>query len=242
MRFRSLDFLVIPAALGALIVACGASSATSTVGSGPLPAGYDQFVSSVTTRVEGSSVVVQTGDVPNHPSPYWGVGNANYETPLAGMSVNPNRISAQTYLFRIPRVPVAASSPADTPMDAIGVALNGVVFFNQYAAMRAPLAGELATFDRFNGHPAPRNNYHYHIEPAFLTAASNSKVLGFILDGYPIYGTKETDRSTPTALDACNGHAHATSEYPGGTYHYHVVAAPPYLVGCFHGAAGTVTN
>ena len=242
MRLKHLDIIVIPAALASVIVACGASSVTSTVASGPMPAGYDQFVASVTARVEGANVVVQTGDLPNHSSPYWGAGNTNYEAPQAGMSVNPNRISAQTYVFRIPRVPVAATSPADTPMDAIGIALNGVVFFNQYAAMRAPLTGELATFDRFNGHPAPRNNYHYHIEPAFLTVASNAKLLGFILDGYPIYGTRETDGSTPAGLDACNGHRHATAEYPGGTYHYHVVAAPPYLVGCFHGVAGTVTN
>ena len=230
--------------LTALSCEAATTAPATTVAARPtnLPAGYSQFASSVWLRIDGNVIVVSTTDVPDHNSPYFGAGNAKYEAPQAGMVQNPNAISAQAYVFRIPITPAVAGTAADTPMDAIGVALNGVVFFNQYAAGRTALGPELISMDRFNGHPAPRNNYHYHIEPAFLTAASNSKLLGFILDGYPIYGTKETDRSTPTALDACNGHTHATSEYPGGTYHYHVVAAPPYLVGCFHGAAGTVTN
>ena len=47
-------------------------------------------------RLSGTTVVITTQDLPDHKSPYWGTGNAMYEAPLAGMSVNPNRISAQT--------------------------------------------------------------------------------------------------------------------------------------------------
>ena len=224
---------------------CGAAAAATTASVtsvGDLPAGYGKFASSVSLRIAGSSVVVSTTDQPNHVSPYWGVGNPMYEAPTAGVAVNPNRISAQNYVFTMPRTPTPAASPADTPMDAIGVALNGVVFFNQYAAGRVPLTGEIVSFDRFNGHPAPRNNYHYHFEPVNLTQVAASALMGFILDGYPIYGPKEADGSTAEGLDACNGHTHATLEYPTGTYHYHAVSAPPYLVGCLHGVAGTVTN
>ena len=207
-----------------------------------LPPGYDKFINGATARVDGDFVVVSTTDVPNHPSPYFGAGNAMYEAPQAGMQVNPNRIAAQSYVFRIPRTPGAAATPSDTPLGAIGVALNGVVFFNQYAAGRTPLGPEIVSFDRYNGHPAQRNEYHYHLEPVFLTASSKSALLGFMLDGLPLYGPLNVDGTTPTGLDACNGHSHATAEYPGGIYHYHVLAAPPYLVGCYKGTPGTVTN
>ena len=243
MRLNDLDSLALPAALATLIVACGAATATSPVSTGPLPAGYDKFIAGTATlRTEGSVVVVQTTDLPNHVSPYWGVGNAKYEAPNPGMAPNPSSIGAQTYVFRIPATPTPASSPVDTPMGAIGVSLNGVVFFNQYAAGRVALGPELVSFDRFNGHPAMRNNYHYHWEPVALTQASQSALIGFILDGYPIYGPKETTGSLASGLDACNGHTHATTEFPGGTSHYHTVTAPPYLAGCFHGVAGIVTN
>ena len=228
------------------MVACGSESATptstGTTTTTPLPAGYDKFTNGVSVRVDGSFVVVSTTDVPNHVSPYFGVGKAGYEAPTAGMMVNPNLISAQSYVFRIPAKPVAAASGADTPMDAIGVSLNGVVFFNQYAAGRTALGPEIVSFDRFNGHPAQRNNYHYHLEPYFLTGASKSALIGFMLDGFPIYGPNEISGGAAAALDSCNGHSHATTEYTAGIYHYHVVPVPPYLVGCFKGTPGTVTN
>jgi hypothetical protein len=243
----------------AAIIACGSGSnsptasttGTSTTGSTTstggsttptLPAGYEKFTGSATVQLSGSTVIINSTDIPNHKSPYFGVGNANYVAPTAGIALNPSHIAAQSYVFHIPASPTPAASPSDTPLDAIGVSLNGVVFFNQYAAGRVPLTTEIVSFDQYNGHPAMQNNYHYHFEPLFLTVSSKSALIGFILDGYPIYGPQETTGLAPTALDACNGHTHATVEYPNGIYHYHVVAAPPYLVGCFHGTPGTVTN
>ena len=216
---------------------------TTTTSSTPsLPAGYEKFTSGTSLQISGNFVVVSTTDIPNHKSPYFGIGNANYVAPTAGIVLNPNKIAAQSYVLRIPIAPAAAAAPGDTPLDAIGIALNGVVFFNQYAAGRTPLTTEVVSFDQYNGHPAMQNNYHYHFEPLFLTASSKSALIGFILDGYPIYGPQETSGAAPSGLDACNGHTHATSEYPNGIYHYHVVSSPPYLVGCFHGTPGTVTN
>ena len=237
-------------AFAALACGTGSSSPTSTPDNNTggsttttsLPAGYSQFTGSATVTLSGSTVIVSTTDIPNHKSPYFGVGNANYVAPTAGISLNPNKIAAQNYVLRIPASPTASASPTDTPLDAIGVALNGVVFFNQYAAGRTPLTTEIVSFDQFNGHPAQQNNYHYHFEPLYLTATSKAALIGFILDGYPIYGPQETSGLAPTGLDSCNGHTHATAEYPNGIYHYHVVSSPPYLVGCFHGNPGTVSN
>ncbi len=249
MPFASLRSKSVAAALVCTAIACGGGSDTptsTTTNSGStsssLPAGYSQFTNGASVQLSGSVVIVSTTDIPNHKSPYFGVGNANYVAPTAGIVLNPNKIAAQSYVFHIPATPTAAASPSDTPLDAIGVALNGVVFFNQYAAGRTPLTTEVVSFDQYNGHPAQQNNYHYHFEPLYLTASSKSALIGFILDGYPIYGPQETTGAAPTGLDACNGHTHATVEYPNGVYHYHVVSSPPYLVGCFHGTPGTVSN
>jgi hypothetical protein len=235
---------------GAFALACGSGTSsptasdptTSNSNTPSLPAGYEKFSTGTSVQLSGNFVVITTTDIPNHKSPYFGVGSANYVAPQAGMVPNPNGISAQSYVFHIPVSPSAAASPSDTPMDAIGVALNGVVFFNQYAAGRVALGPEIISFDQFNGHPAMRNNYHYHFEPLFLTAGAKAALIGFMLDGFPIYGTQETTGAAPNALDSCNGHTHATVEYPNGIYHYHVVSSPPYLVGCFRGTPGTVTN
>src|SRR5262249_36005482 len=151
------------------------------------------------------------------------------------------KIASQNITLRIPVSPVAAT-PSDTPLGPIGVATNGVVLFNQYAAGRVPLTNEIYSFDRYNGHPSPSNQYHYHVEPLWLTASSKSVFIGVLLDGFPVYGTQDQDGSTPSDLDSCNGHTRATADYPQGIYHYHVTPAPPYISGCFHGTPGTVSN
>ena len=222
--------------------ATAAPGTTTAVRPTDLPAGYAQFASNVGLRIDGNVIVVSTTDVPDHTSPYFGSGNAKYESPQAGMAPNPSLISAQTYVLRIPIAPAVAASASDTPMDAIGVALNGVVFFNQYAAGRTALGPELVSMDRFNGHPAPRNNYHYHLEPVWLTQASKAALIGFLLDGFPVYGPQHPGAVVPAGLDGCNGHVSATAEFPAGVYHYHITATAPYISGCFKGTPGTVTN
>lgn len=219
------------------------TAAASTSGNtGTLPAAYARFGGSAAVTLDGSTVVIRTTDIPDHKSPYFGSGSASYEAPHAGMQVNPHRIAAQNIVFRIPASPVSAT-PSDTPLGPIGVAVNGVVFFNQYAAQRMPLTSEILSFDRFNGHPSPSNQYHYHVEPTWLTEArGKAAFLGVLLDGYPVYGTIDENGAAPADLDSCNGHTGATTDYPSGIYHYHVTSAPPYISGCFRGAPGTVAG
>jgi hypothetical protein len=221
------------------------SSSTGTSGSsspGALPAAYSRFGGSATVTLDGTTVVIRTSDLPDHSSPYFGSGNSGYEAPQAGMQVNPNRIAVQTIVFRIPSSP-ATGTASDTPLGPIGVAVNGVVLFNQYAAGRTPLTSEILSFDRYNGHPSPSNQYHYHIEPLWLTSSRGKAALvGVLLDGFPVYGTVDENGNAPAGLDSCNGHVGATSDYPQGIYHYHVTSAPPYISGCFRGTPGTVAG
>jgi hypothetical protein len=69
-------------------------------------------------------------------------------------------------------------------------------------------------------------------------------LLGFLLDGFPVYGPIENGVTVTTAdLDAYHGHFHATADYPDGIYHYHVTSQDPYINGDgFYGTAGTVTQ
>jgi hypothetical protein len=61
----------------------------------------------------------------------------------------------------------------------------------------------------------------------FLEAKSGPITpIGFALDGYAIYGSKEPDGTAMKALDANHGHTGSD-----GRYHYHGTAAAPYMIG-----------
>jgi hypothetical protein len=207
----------------------------------------DQFTASVSITVNGNTLVINSDGLPNHASPYWGAGHELYEAPHSGMVVNPNRIETQDITLRIPANPTIANSPSDTDLGPIGVAVNGVMFYNQYAGINRttgewlPLDNEIATFDAYNGHPQNFGQYHYHLDPTWLTVADNAAYLGFARDGFPIYGPRNPDGSG-LDLDECNGETHATPEYPDGIYHYHITQVVPYILGCYRGTPGTVTQ
>ncbi len=247
-------------ALVALIAGgCAKAAATVTASSGTtiatpnatntaLPAAYRLFSDSVTITVEGNTLVLRTKDVPDHKSAYFPTSDARYQAyngtnPL--FSINPNRIATQSITFRIPLNPTSATTKSATPLGPIGISLNGVVFFNQYAGPNQPLTNEINSFDQANGHPQQSGQYHYHIEPLRLTDLyGKDALLGFLLDGFPVYGPVEGGRTLTNAdLDIYHGHSAVTKEYPNGIYHYHITAADPYINGSgFYGVAGTVGN
>ena len=139
------------------------------------------------------------------------------------------------------------ASHAATPLGPIGIALNGVAFFNQYAGPNQPLTSEITSFDKYYGHPQQSGVYHYHVEPLYLTTVKSTKsgLMGFLLDGFPVYGPKEEDGTvvTNSMLDDYHGHAHKTIDYPSGSYHYHFTNEAPYLNGSgFYGTPGTITQ
>jgi hypothetical protein len=223
------------------------------------------FDSSSTTTVK-----IKITDVPDHKSPFFGVGNAKYEAyngdnpsfstyiNLNGMIGNPTLLS-QNLTYTIPRNPVKTSSNTSTTGGPIGVSRNGVAFFNQYNGVGALLDDlEINNADQYLGHPTPTMagaQYHYHYEPKFLTATfGNSSFMGFLLDGFPVYGPYENNvKITTSMLDSYNGHVSATEDYPNDKiYHYHVIsasssvsaslklAAPWINGGKYYGTKGTV--
>ncbi|HMC99447.1 MAG TPA: YHYH protein, partial [Ferruginibacter sp.] len=228
-------------------------SLTLTVSSGSpsLPSVYNKIYGATSITFDGTWVTIKCNALPDHKSAYYPATNPLHEnfsgTTFGGytFAINPNTISTQNITLKIPVNPAVAATHATTPMGVMGVALNGVPFFNQYAAGGSPLSGEIVSFDQWWGHPQMSGMYHYHVEPLYLTTvkASKSALMGFLLDGFPVYGPKEENGSDPGGLDAYHGHTHATIDYPGGIYHYHFTTAAPYLNGNgFYGTAGTVTQ
>lgn len=217
-----------------------------------VPAVYAKIYGATSITRDGDFIVIKSQGLPDHKSPYYkGTQweSTKHEEYNSGGSFiqNPNTIVEQNLTFRIPVNPAEASVKAATPGGPIGVAINGIALFNQYAAMSAPLTNEIISFDQYAGHPQQQGQYHYHIEPLYLTTVKSTKsgLMGFLLDGFPVYGPQEENGSTVVSsdLDAYHGHTHSTVDYPNGIYHYHFTVDAPYLNGNgYYGTAGTVSQ
>jgi hypothetical protein len=155
---------------------------------------------------------------------------------------NPNSIRSQSVRYSLPRRPKAASKPSCLSMGPIGVAKNGVAIFNALDALdRDAVAHEVQ--DSCGGHPQQSGVYHYHDIPACLTRGESKRrasgLVGYALDGYPIYGPRghRGKLLSNEDLDACHG---KTSKvlYEGRwqrIYHYNATLEYPYTLGCFRG-------
>ena len=230
-----------------------------------VPFEFYELIYGVTSEITSDEnwVYINTNAMPDHVSPYY-LGtqweNSLYQ-PYDGSNpfvsnfhLNPNRISELDMSFKIPRHPEQSTENHPTSMGPIGVSLNGVPFYNQYAGGGAALTQEINSFDQFNGHPAPMGpgqengssgKYHYHMEPFWLTLnASKEALIGFLLDGFPVYGPEENSQIINSSdLDAFHGHFHANDDFPEGIYHYHVTSDDPYINGSgYYGSPGTVTE
>lgn len=229
-------------------------SGTTTTGGGSVavPAVYNKIYGATSITNDGTYITIKTNGMPDHKSAYYATGNAQYEAfsgaTFSGVTFNknPNSIAAQSLTFKIPVNPAVNATHSATPLGPIGVAINGVPLFNQYAGPSQPLTNEITSFDQYWGHPQQTGQYHYHVEPKYLTTVkvTKSSLLGFLLDGFPVYGPEENGAAVTNAmLDAYHGHTAATADYPGGIYHYHITSTDPYINGSgFYGTAGTVTQ
>ena len=241
-----------------LFAACKKDSTTTTPttttnnnDTSGIPAVYKKIYGATDMYKDGNYLVIKCTSLPDHKTPYykgteWEAAKYEaYNGTNTKWSQNPNKIAQSNLTFKIPMNPTVASSHASTPMGPIGIGINGVPLFNQYAAGGSPLTGEINSFDQYNGHPQQQGQYHYHVEPSYLTTnKGKDALLGFLLDGFPVYGPTENGKTlTNSDLDAYHGHTSVTADYPNGIYHYHFTTEAPYLNGDgFYGTAGTVTQ
>ncbi|MHB8497206.1 MAG: YHYH protein [Acidimicrobiales bacterium] len=193
--------------------------------------------------MKGSSREITTNDLPSPGTT--GTFPISSSRSAYAYDRNPNSIQIQSFTYTVPADPTAASTPTCTGLGPIGVALNGVVFFNAVDALGRDAAA-YEVLDSCDGHPQGQGVYHYHVfSPCLETkqtqAAGSSTLIGYALDGYGIYVERDSKGNLPTDadLDACHGRTSTVTWNGKATdiYHYDVTAEYPYLVGCFHGTA-----
>ncbi|GBF38802.1 YHYH protein [Leptospira johnsonii] len=200
----------------------------------------------VTVTVSGSNYVITTNDKPPHKSAYYSVASGYNEAmdTAGGFHTNPNTIISQNITMTIPTTPtVTDCTQSNAGTDSVGITTLGVVIFNNQAAPGDSFATEYYTMDQSQGHPQNTGKYHYHTEPYKITNDDDSMV-GIMLDGFPIYGKKNQSGSYPTLDSTTHTTSCTPTEFPDGTYCYHVennTGLNGYIIGSyFKGTPGSV--
>ncbi|MBC7382401.1 MAG: YHYH protein [Bacteroidia bacterium] len=115
---------------------------------------------------------------------------------------NPNIPANKNFVFKVTRLPVKNTSTLTAVgLGHVGVWTNGVSIDNAWDAQsynnqgvwqRNALVYEGSGFDNCLGHPQQGGEYHHHVNPKCLYADSDSShhspVIGFMFDGFPVYG------------------------------------------------------
>jgi len=194
------------------------------------------------------------------------MGNININDPGSGIPPSPGvsyclQATADDDLelvFLIPVNPEQLTTPNTIEsVELLGVSLNGIPVNGEPPNVLAGPGGQSSTvkmpaLDPCGGHHDPAGYYHWHavsnstndvLSDVGITAVScssfpqdNSGLMGYTMDGYPLYGQFDDGGTTSSGLDQCNGHYGTTPEFPNGIYHYHAVVGtfpntPPCLVG-----------
>lgn len=203
-----------------------------------------KYSSAVTVSTSNGYITLTSKGTPNHVTPYWGTGHALYEEPGPN-GTNPGLIRERDNIMTIPINPVPADVKEATELGAIGMALNGVPIYNDREGGNVPLDEMvLQHFDRGGAHVGP-SGYHYHVSGDFTTK-DDANLVGFLRDGFPIYGRKCVNGDYPSDLDANGGHSSITEDFATAIYHYHC-SNTNYLnlgvyvlkAGNYHGTKGT---
>jgi hypothetical protein len=190
----------------------------------------------VRIRKSGSRRVITGNNLP--------VDSTTGEFPVRGdddaaqVDPNPNAISPQRVRLSLTANPKAAAKPSCLSMGPIGITVDGVAIFNGLDAQNQDAVAHEVQ-DACGGHPEMRGAYHYHaISDCVEDPNGNENLVGYALDGFPIYASTENGRQiTNDDLDACHGHR-GTVELDGRRqriYHYHATLEYPYTLGCFKG-------
>lgn len=209
-----------------------------------------KYFNSAVVSTSGNTITIKSNGLPQHKTPYWGEGNVLYEDFPTGYHANVNTsMSAQNYTMTIAAKPSVSSTHEETTLGAIGLALNGVPIYNDREGGNVALdALTITTFDYSGAHPGPRMDYHYHTTGRYTTT-DDANLVGFLRDGFPIYGRKDNDGTYPSNLDTYGGHTGVTADFSEGIYHYHAsnvnyLNTGYYILkaGSYYGAKGTFTQ
>jgi len=184
----------------------------------------------------------------------------------------PNALSTQEWSWSVPLNPVKASATTTirNVLGTLGFTVSGLPIYGPTEGPQPPAQafGDPVynkIMDTCGGHTGPAREYHHHaITLAQQCNLSKQKILGYALDGFPIYTTLGclNTKCTKSALmksgyvktgdpttNSWDAYTYKTSKatgvldacngrtQPDGTYGYHVTTGFPYIIGCFAGTA-----
>jgi len=196
----------------------------------------------VVITVTDDHIVMRSRNLPNHPT-------ATFPDKWRMLDGNPSYIQEKANKWYLAKEPRPATDPiamdeknanGALPMGPIGVATNGVIFFNPFDHIFETDA--VWRLDRCCGHPSPQSAYHYHKYPVCVKTPwsdegkMHSSVIGFAFDGLPVYGPYEADGllakdDKQNPLNDFNLHE---DEVRGP--HYHVTPGKfPHIIGGYWG-------
>lgn len=143
----------------------------------------------VEISVDGDNISFESNELPLHEYPDTYLADGRDGKYIAG------GVESYDASFSFPIVPTVADSASSTGNGAIGVAISGAVFFDPNAIS-----------DHYHGIP-------FWVTDAVDTDGEHATLIGYLFDGFGIYGPQDSDGSQPTDLDACMGHTGATPEF-----------------------------
>ncbi|RDH42605.1 YHYH protein [Zooshikella ganghwensis] len=150
--------------------------------------------------------------------------------------------------YFIPALPRFATEPTsmEGASNIVGLSFNGVPINGTPPSVidgipNAPSG--LPALDPCGGH-INEGFYHSHIFPETINQKLiknnifevqceaiyqkyDSALIGYAMDGFPIYGSADLFGKEPDNLDQCSGHITSTLHYPWGIYHYHAASNDP---------------
>ena len=200
------------------------------------------WISEFNVSLDGNGNRIITGNaLPNHPTGIFPITRNSVAYRYDG---NPNIISPHEVLYVLPATPQVAQEPNCVFFGPSGISLSGSAIYHGSSTLGNDAAAH-EMLDRFGGHTDGTERYHYHFPSQDLQdhihshESGHSALMGYMLDGFGIYGPYGEDGKLLSSkdLDECHGHTHPIL-WDGNMinlYHYHWTYDFPYNIGCFKG-------
>ncbi|MCB9313812.1 MAG: YHYH protein [Lewinellaceae bacterium] len=208
----------------------------------PQVGGNVVWISEFEVTLDGNGNRIITGNaLPSHPTGVFPITPGSLPYKYDG---NPNIITAHDVLYILPAIPEIAPKPSCVTFGPSGISLSGSAIYHGASTLGNDAAAH-EMLDRFGGHTDGTETYHYHFPAQDLQdhihphTSGHSALMGYMLDGFGIYGPygEQGELLTSKDLDECHGHTHPVL-WDGQMielYHYHWTYDFPYNIGCFKG-------
>jgi len=208
----------------------------------PIVDGNVTWISEFEVSLDGNGNRIITGNaLPDHPTGIF---------PIDPLSIayqydrNRNYIKPHDVLYTFPAIPEVAPQPYCVSFGPSGISLTGSAIYHGASTLGNDAAAH-EILDKFGGHTDGTETYHYHYPTQELQdhihphESGHSALMGYMLDGFGIYGPygESGELLWSEDLDECHGHTHPIL-WDGemiNLYHYHWTFDFPYNIGCFKG-------